>query len=757
MALDGYPNRDGSTGRVMTGGEVRARLTQGNIAKPRLRAQADGTFEIVGVSAETFFGPQQPVRPLAQDPAMGAIGRQFAYPAGYNLNYVPRSNLAVSFGELRTLAMNHDITRMCIETRKDQLAALDWSIKFADPKKEADDDCRKIQDFLQYPDRKNDYATWMRPLLDDMFVCDALTIYPQMTNGGDVYSLEFMDGTTITPLIDATGRTPLPPSPAYEQVNYGVVAAMYQREELIYRPRNLLTWRVFGLPQVEQIIVSVNTALRRQAFVLDYYTQGSIPDALISVPESWNPSQIVEAQQLWDALFDNTSGRNNAQRRKLKFVPPGSITYSKEMMLKDAFDEWLARIVCYCFSLEPTPFIAQVNRATAGTAREQSLAEGLGPLKKFWCSLMNYVIRVYFKRPDIVFVFEEEDSVAPLEQAQVLQIYTGSDIMTVDEAREKIGFQPMTDEQKAAAAPPAPAPGAPANNAPAANAPADNAPSGTAPEPNAAAEKLAKFAGERQAVRIQRQRLTRSVKRALKTQAAMIAAQLATHLGKSSASTLRKDEPSLPSDWESWFDWDAIFGVLPPAVSDPITKTAADGVATGFARLPSSVAGGVTLAPGFANTYAADYAKDRGAEMIGKRYDDAGNLVDNPKAEWRITDETREGVRKMLAQGIADGWTLDDFTANLASDYAFSPARAELIARTETRLADSRGQVAAWQESGVVAKKEWLFSDDGPCDDCQENADAGPIDIDDDFPSGDDAPPLHPNCRCVVAPVVEGL
>jgi hypothetical protein len=30
------------------------------------------------------------------------------------------------------------------------------------------------------------------------------------------------------------------------------------------------------------------------------------------------------------------------------------------------------------------------------------------------------------------------------------------------------------------------------------------------------------------------------------------------------------------------------------------------------------------------------------------------------------------------------------------------------------------------------------------CDDCQENADAGPINLDDDFPSGDSAPPALP-------------
>ena len=36
----------------------------------------------------------------------------------------------------------------------------------------------------------------------------------------------------------------------------------------------------------------------------------------------------------------------------------------------------------------------------------------------------------------------------------------------------------------------------------------------------------------------------------------------------------------------------------------------------------------------------------------------------------------------------------------------------------------------------------------------EENAAAGPIDLDDEFPSGDDAPTAHPNCECALMPVV---
>jgi hypothetical protein len=45
---------------------------------------------------------------------------------------------------------------------------------------------------------------------------------------------------------------------------------------------------------------------------------------------------------------------------------------------------------------------------------------------------------------------------------------------------------------------------------------------------------------------------------------------------------------------------------------------------------------------------------------------------------------------------------------------------------------------------------EWLVAEG--CDLCEENADASPIGIDEEFPSGDTEPPAHPNCMCALAP-----
>jgi SPP1 gp7 family putative phage head morphogenesis protein len=153
-----------------------------------------------------------------------------------------------------------------------------------------------------------------------------------------------------------------------------------------------------------------------------------------------------------------------------------------------------------------------------------------------------------------------------------------------------------------------------------------------------------------------------------------------------------------------------------------------------------------------ANQFAIDYAAERSAEMVGKKWVD-GELVDNPNAEWQIDDATREYLRVDIESAEDEGWSNDKLASVLADNYAFSDERAEAIARTETAFADVAGNLNAWKASGQVSQKQWIVGD-GCCDECQD-LDGVTVDLDDDFPDdGGDGPPLHPNCRCDVVPVL---
>jgi hypothetical protein len=396
-------------------------------------------YAITGVAPTTWFGPQQPLAPMAPPEVKG---RQFDYPFGVNIDYTPRSTASIGFAELRALADALPLLRTIIETRKDQIAGTNFSVRLRDPAGDSAAASGRIKAalaFLDRPDRRHSFAAWLRMLLEDMLVIDAATIYPRFSRNGALYSLDIIDGSTITPLIGEDGRAPEPPDPAYQQILHGIPAADFSTDELLYLPRNMRAHRLYGFSPVEQIALTVNIALRRDTMTLDYYRAGSAPDSFATLPKEWTSDQIGQFQDYFDALMAG----NVSRRRMVKFMPADfRLTEVRQPPLKDQYDEWLARLICYAFSVPVSPFVSQVNRATGETLRLQASQEGLIPLRAWIKNALDRIIQTYLAAPDLEFVWVGDDAIDPLQQAQTLQILVGAGIKTKDEARAELGLAP---------------------------------------------------------------------------------------------------------------------------------------------------------------------------------------------------------------------------------------------------------------------------------------------------------------------------
>lgn len=396
-------------------------------------------------SMDGWMGPQKPLQAIAQQ----AEGRQFDFPVGYNLRMQPRSQEGITFQQLRTLADSLDILRLVIETRKDEIAGLKWAISPIEDGKEPENDqrCAELELLFKNPDREHGWDEWLRMLLEDLIVLDAPAVYIRKTNGGKLYALEPVDGATIKRVIDETGRTPMAPDPAYQQILKGLPAVDYTTEELIYKPRNPRTNRVYGYSPVEQVIMTINIALNRQLAVLSTYTEGNIPAAFIGVPDTWQPAQIAQFQLYWDGLMEG----DVAQKRRAKFVPGDiakNIHETQPPPLKDEYDEWIARIVCFAFSISPTPFIRQLNRSTAETSQDTAEEQGLVPYTRWIKNLMDNIIQVRIGYADLEFTWVAEDDTDPLAQAQVDHIYLQNSVISPDEVRGRLGLMGAAPEPK---------------------------------------------------------------------------------------------------------------------------------------------------------------------------------------------------------------------------------------------------------------------------------------------------------------------
>lgn len=706
---------------------------------------------VVVTGADTsFFGSMQPLPPMAQAQTMG---RQFDYPFAVNLYRQPKQLEGLGFTDLRALSDNCTLVRLAIETRKDQLEAQTWSIKPRDAKKKPDRRCKKMEDFFQSPDKERAWGRWLRELVEDLLVIDAPTLYARRTMGGDIYSFEIIDGGTVKRLLNADGRTPQAPDPAYQQIIKGMPTADYTTDEMVYFPRNTRSHKIYGFSPVEQLLTIINIATRRDTHKLNFYTKGTIPDGFLTAPDNWNLDQVEKFQTY---LNDMLSGDLEARRQML--VLPSGLKFeaTKAELLKDMMDEWLARVICYCFSLNPQAFCQQVNRATSEVAQNSSLMEGLAPLKLWVKQLVDFLLTRHFLAPDLEFVWEDEQQTDPLMQAQTDQIYLNANVKQENEVRDQLGLDPLDDAtlagMRAAKQPKQPdlfgkdgqdnPDGTPPDGKPPKSGKGKGgkvAPKvGTSPKNTGndgqKADKtpeLKKKASFMDIFPIKRDTdtatnatvkigaiFTKAFKKAKAHTVVAISTKYANaHVQKADGVDDAADR--ILGDL-TFSDFDG----LPKKIEGQLKTVAAEGQTLAFNQI--GVTAGIDL--NLMNGLAQGYAATRSAELVSG-----------------IADATRNFLRSVVVDAIESGMSTTQLANAISENQAFSDARAERIARTEIAFAQVNGNMQAYRESGVVTKKKWATGAEC-CEICAMNEDEGEIPLDDPFQSGDDAPPAHPNC-----------
>lgn len=124
-----------------------------------------------------------------------------------------------------------------------------------------------------------------------------------------------------------------------------------------------------------------------------------------------------------------------------------------------------------------------------------------------------------------------------------------------------------------------------------------------------------------------------------------------------------------------------------------------------------------------------------------------------------LLDTDREKLVDIISNGLQDGKSVPEIRGMITETFdSFSKMQAQRITRTEVIRASNQASLDAYEQSGVVEGKQWLTA--GATDECAQYE--GQIvtlsdsfyDSDSEFKDGD--PPIHPNCRCVILPIVVG-
>lgn len=175
--------------------------------------------------------------------------------------------------------------------------------------------------------------------------------------------------------------------------------------------------------------------------------------------------------------------------------------------------------------------------------------------------------------------------------------------------------------------------------------------------------------------------------------------------------------------------WQAEQQSLAAILLPRITQAAQDGAEQALADLPRDARAGVdwNRVSGAAQQWATEHTYE---------------LVKG------LTDTSRAFLRDAISEWISSGEPLAELVDNLAP--MFGANRANLIAATEVTRAFAQSNRIVWQASDAVTGMRFnTAADDHICAEC------GPLDgqvfaLDDD----ENAPPLHPGCRCWLSPEV---
>lgn len=420
---------------------------------PRRLVKTYGTNVPASIAAGEVASQMTPASPFSPGTPLGPYDgysrtpRTENYVTNYNVATRPRTYERVSFDTLRGLIDSYDVAQMCIWHRIDSIRSLDWSlVARAGYGGDLTDAIRIGMKVLAKPDGQQPFSAWLAAFLYDTLAYDAGTLYRLRNRRGDAIGLRVVDGTMIAPLLDYWGNSPEEPAPAYVQYVNGLPWDQLTRNDLVYQPFRKRANSPYGLAPLETILLNANTDLRFQAYFLQRFTEGNIPSAFASAPETWTPDQIEQFQEYWDAWMLG----DQAAKAQIKWMPGGGkIEWSNEKDFQDHFSLFLMRKTAAAFHVVPADlgFTESVNKSSGESQADVQHRVGDLPLLRHVQTILSAFLQDDLHLPlDFAFDLGEEQA-DRLEQAQADKIYLELGVIGGSDIREMRYGLPEPDGQ----------------------------------------------------------------------------------------------------------------------------------------------------------------------------------------------------------------------------------------------------------------------------------------------------------------------
>lgn len=503
--------------------------------------------------------------------------------------------------------------------------------------------------------------------------------------------------------------------------NSGTIESVSPEDVIMFRhfldPRNLL----YGLSPIGAVRVQVDTGMEAVRYNQRFFDNNAMPAALFSAKEAGKG----EVERIRQELERDFRGTDNSFRL---MIAEGDLSVTampmahKDMQFLEQM-RWNREEVAAVYEMSPV-LIGDTSQATKENLEGYELA--------LWTVMVNQVentveeLNEFFIRPDFgeaFFLTATFDDVAILQadrklQAEIDEINLRTAKTTINRLRARDGEEPVAWGD------------VPIVNNVAIMGPLDFR---TAEERETAQAEITGRTPSAPSVEPPRMfRYRRSIGDTEEEQREGWGRRLRRELRGIIAHLEAADARAFGMDDVDGYDWDWYDRYGPQVMAELTATYEASLLAADFTETP--------LLP--THELAVRYARARAGDLLV--LDGRANIV----------QQTRERVRTVVADAIANGDSLRTLKNALRQDNAFSGARAQTIARTETATAQGKASLQAYSSNGYEGKR-WLTAGNALDEDCNGNEAQGAIALRDAFASGHDAPPAHPNCLCVLLPVYE--
>jgi SPP1 gp7 family putative phage head morphogenesis protein len=408
----------------------------------------------------------------------------FNNPQNYTVAQSPerRPKAQVTVSTLRALADNYDILRACIEHLKREVSTVPIVIasKSGDSSDATQKRIAQAQALFTLDGgvgrAQCDPEHFEQSFLEDAIVIGSPAIYHRYTRGGQWLWCDVIDAATIRPVTDSRGWEP--EGGAYEQWIMGVKTGTFTARDISFDKLAAVSWQPYSRSPVEWLIHTVNRALRIDGWNLTWFTEGTTPADMISLPEQWTPEQIMTFTNWFNAL----NAGNTSERVKTKFVPSGATRLGAKSGADSDFtaqELWLLRRTCAILGVQPASigFTGEQYKVSQDESMHATTQFGAGILLRLRKRRYDDILtRAGFG--DLETVLPEKQTEKPKERAEREEIEIRSGKRTINEVRQADGLEaveggdqtlvastlkPLTE---ALTPPPTPDPGAPPAPAP---------------------------------------------------------------------------------------------------------------------------------------------------------------------------------------------------------------------------------------------------------------------------------------------------